>query len=47
MQQLAEASAQWPGMALVLGHPRRGDEPGVLFNSATLLMDGQRGASYD
>ena len=47
VQQLAEASAQWPGMALVLGHPRRGDEPGVLFNSATLLMDGQRGASYD
>lgn len=47
VQQLAEASAQWPGMALVLGHPRRGDKPEELLNSATLLMGGQRGQSYD
>ncbi|CAB5723793.1 Glutamine-dependent NAD(+) synthetase [Delftia tsuruhatensis] len=42
VQQLARETAQWPGLALVLGHPwRDGAAGGVLRNGASVLGDGQ------
>ena len=45
LQQLTEASARWPGLALVIGHPLRGAQ-GQLFNAATVLRDGKLLTSY-
>ncbi|WP_280190237.1 NAD+ synthase [Delftia sp. PS-11] len=45
VQQIARETAQWPGLALVLGHPR--SEAGVLRNTASVLRDGCLECSYD
>ena len=53
MQQLADASNRWPGMSLLVGHPRRGSQYGQggpggqvlvqeLFNTATVLSGGRQ-----
>ena len=34
LQQLQHASAQWPGLALVIGHPQRAADSQQLFNVA-------------
>lgn len=47
VQQLALETAQWPGLALVLGHPWR--DPGAggaLRNAASVLRDGRVECSY-
>lgn len=44
LRELQAASTQWPGMALVIGHPQR--EGGLLYNAASVLRDGQPIASY-
>ncbi|MEG2977600.1 MAG: NAD+ synthase [Comamonas sp.] len=42
--ELQAASAQWPGLVLVIGHPQR--DGGKLFNAASVLRDGQQIAHY-
>ena len=44
LRELQAASTQWPGMALVIGHPQR--EGGLLYNAASVLRDGQSIARY-
>ena len=44
LRELQAASVQWPGMALVIGHPQR--EGGLLYNAASVLRDGQSIARY-
>lgn len=44
LRELQAASVQWPGMALVIGHPQR--EVGQLYNAASVLRDGQSIARY-
>lgn len=46
LKQLQQASCQWPGLALVIGHPQRDAQGGTLFNAASVLRDGQRIAHY-
>ncbi|KGG94583.1 MULTISPECIES: NAD+ synthase [Comamonas] len=46
LQQLQQASAQWPGLALVIGHPQRDEQGEKLFNAASVLRDGQQIARY-
>lgn len=46
VQQLAQASAQWPGLAIALGHPLRDAADGRLYNAASVLRDGQVQAHY-
>lgn len=46
VQQLAQASAQWPGLAIVLGHPLRDAANGRLYNAASVLRDGRVQAHY-
>ncbi len=45
LQQLQTATAQWPGLAIVVGHPQS-SEGGALFNMASVLRDGQLMAQY-
>ncbi len=45
VHQIARETAQWPGLALVLGHPR--SEGGMLRNTASVLRGGQLESSYD
>lgn len=44
--QLQQASAQWPGLALVIGHPQRDVQGEKLLNAASVLRDGQQIACY-
>ena len=46
LQQLQQASAQWPGLALVIGHPQLDEQGEKLFNAASVLRDGQQIARY-
>ncbi|MDR0200967.1 MAG: NAD+ synthase [Delftia acidovorans] len=47
VQQLAQETAQWPGLALVLGHPWRDQGAGgALRNAASVLRDGRVECSY-
>ena len=46
LAQLKAASAQWPGMALVIGHPQQDAAGAQLFNAASVLRDGQLLARY-
>ena len=46
LQQLQEASVQWPGLALVIGHPQRDAATGLLLNMASVLKDGRLTAAY-
>ena len=47
VQQLALETAQWPGLALVLGHPWRDpDAGGALRNAASVLRDGRVECSH-
>lgn len=47
VQQLALETAQWPGLALVLGHPWRDQGAvGALRNAASVLRDGRVECSY-
>ncbi|WP_211455817.1 NAD+ synthase [Comamonas brasiliensis] len=46
LKQLQQASSQWPGLALVIGHPQRDAQAGTLFNAASVLRDGQLVAHY-
>ena len=46
MAQLKAASTQWPGMALVIGHPEQDASGSQLFNAASVLRDGARVATY-
>lgn len=39
LEELVQASAQWPGLAVVVGHPRLHD--GHVFNAATVFREGQ------
>ena len=43
---LTEASARWPGLAIVLGHPQRDETSGALYNVASVLQDGSVRARY-
>jgi NAD+ synthase (glutamine-hydrolysing) len=44
VQQLASETLQWPGLALVLGHPMQ--QSGGLRNAASVLRDGRVECSY-
>lgn len=46
LQQLQQASVQWPGLALVIGHPQLDEQGEKLFNAASVLRDGQQIARY-
>jgi NAD+ synthase (glutamine-hydrolysing) len=46
LQQLQHASTQWPGLALVIGHPQRAADGLQLFNAASVVKDGKLLASY-
>lgn len=46
MEQLKAASTRWPGLALLIGHPRQDAAGAPLFNAASVLRDGQLVASY-
>ena len=46
VKALTEASARWPGLAIVLGHPQRDEVSGALYNMASVLQDGRIKARY-
>lgn len=48
LAQIAEASAQWPGLVLVVGHPRGiSDDPGGrCHNAASIVRDGRVEQTY-
>ncbi|GGH56337.1 NAD+ synthase [Comamonas phosphati] len=46
VKALTEASARWPGLAIVLGHPQRDAISGALYNMASVLQDGRIKARY-
>jgi len=53
LAELAQASAQWPGLVLVVGHPRRvapsdteATQGGGIYNAASVLRDGRVHCTY-
>lgn len=45
LQDVVRASSQWPGLAIVVGHPRS-TEPGTVHNAASVVRDGRIEQTY-
>jgi len=45
LDDVVQASAQWPGLAIVVGHPRQ-MEPGIVHNAASIVRGGRIEQTY-